>query len=56
MNTKKISITALGIALYVVLSMTVKIPLIAHISLDLGYIVFAFYCYHFGTVSGMIVG
>lgn len=56
MNTKKISYTALGIALYVCLSMTVKIPMIAHISLDLGYIVLAVYCYHFGGISGAIVG
>ena len=55
-NTKKITFTAIGIALYVVLSMSMKIPLIAHISLDLGYIAFALYCYHFGAISGMIVG
>lgn len=56
MNTRKIALTALGIALYVCLSMTVKIPLIAHISLDFGYIVLAVYCYHFGPISGAIVG
>lgn len=55
-NTKKITFTAIGIALYVVLSMSMKIPLIAHISLDLGYVAFALYCYHFGAISGMIVG
>ena len=55
-NTKKITFTAIGIAMYVVLSMSMKIPLIAHISLDLGYIAFALYCYHFGAISGMIVG
>lgn len=56
MTTKKLCLTALGIALYVVLSMTVKIPMIAHISIDLGYIVLAVYCYHFGPVSGAVVG
>lgn len=56
MTTKRICVTALGIALYVVVSMTIKIPMIAHISLDLGYIVLAVYCYHFGPVSGAIVG
>ena len=55
-NTKKITFTAIGIALYVVLSMSMKIPLIAHISLDSGYIAFALYCYHFGAIPGMIVG
>lgn len=56
MKTKNICLTALGIALYVALSLTIKIPLIAHISLDLGYIVLAVYCYHFGAISGAVVG
>lgn len=55
-KTRYIAFTALGIALYVCLSMTVKVPLISHISLDCGYIVLAVYCYHFGAVSGAIVG
>jgi len=55
-NTKKLTFTALGIALYVLLSMTMKIPLIGHIGLDLGYIVFAVYCYHFGILPGVMVG
>lgn len=55
-TTKKITFTAVGIALYVVLSMIMKIPLISHISLDLGYLVFAIYCYHFGAWMGAIVG
>lgn len=54
--TKKICTVALGVALYVCLNMTVKIPLIAHISLDMGYIVLAVYCYHFGAISGAVVG
>lgn len=55
-KTRYITITAMGIALYAVLSMTAKIPLIGHISLDLGYIVLAIYCYHMGVGSGSIVG
>ena len=55
-KSRKIALTAMGIALYVVLSMIAKIPIIAHISLDLGYIVFAVYCYHLGALSGMVVG
>ncbi len=47
---------ALGIALYVALSMTAKIPVIGHASLDLGYIVFAVYCYYYGSITGMAVG
>lgn len=56
MNTKKICITALGVALYVCVSMLLKIPIIAHISFDLGYIVLAVYCYYFGAISGAVVG
>ena len=55
-KTKKICIVSIGIALYVILSMMVKIPLIGHISVDLGYIVLAVYCYMFDGVSGAIVG
>lgn len=55
-KTKKICLTALGIALYVCVSMLIKIPVIGHISLDLGYIVLAVYCYIYGGVSGAIVG
>ena len=55
-KTKRICITALGIALYVCASMLIKIPVIGHISLDLGYIVLAVYCYTYGGVSGAIVG
>lgn len=45
-NIRRICLVGLGIALYVALSMTVKIPLAGHASLGLGYIVFAVYCYH----------
>lgn len=55
-STKKICITSIGIALYVALSMTVKIPIIGHIALDLGYVVLGVYCFCFGGVSGAIVG
>lgn len=48
--------TAMGIALYVALSMSAKIPVIGHASLDLGYIVFAVYCYYYGPGPGMVVG
>lgn len=55
-KVKNISLCGIGIALYVALSMTIKIPLVGHASLDLGYVVFAVYCYYFGSISGMIVG
>lgn len=53
---KRISLCGLGIALYVAISMTIKIPLVGHASLDLGYIVFAVYCYYFGSAIGATVG
>ena len=56
-KTKNICLTALGIALYVCVSMLLKIPTgIGHLSLDLGYIVLAVYCYIYGGVSGAVVG
>ena len=56
MTTRKTAITALGIALYAALSMTLKIPLISHIALDLGYIALAIYAYIFGPAIAAIVG
>ena len=56
-NTMWICQIALGIALYVVVSMVLKIPIgIGHISLDLGYIVLAVCCMRFGMLGGAIVG
>lgn len=56
-KAKDICLTALGIALYVCVSMLLKIPTgIGHLSLDLGYIVLAVYCYIYGGISGAIVG
>lgn len=55
-TTKKICITALGTALYVCVSMLLKIPIVNHMSLDLGYIVFAVYCYMYGSIIGGTVG
>ena len=54
-NTKMIAYLSVSIALYIVLSMLVKIPLISHIGTDLGYIVFGFACFTFGW-SAAIVG
>lgn len=55
-KSKTICLTALGIALYVCVSMLIKIPVVGHISLDLGYIVLAVCCYIYGGISGAIVG
>lgn len=54
-KTKYIAFYGMAIALYVVLGMTTKIPLISHIGTDLGYIVFGFCCYTFGWTA-LIIG
>ena len=53
-NTKKIALLGIGIALYFVLGMTVKIPLISHIQTDLGYIVFGVFLYLLGPIACVI--
>ena len=54
-STKKIALLGMGIALYVVLGMTLNIPLIAHIKTDLGYIAFGFMLYYLGW-QAFVVG
>ena len=54
-RTKKITYLGMGIALYVVLSMTVKIPLINQIKTDFGYLAFGSFVNLFG-IEGTIVG
>lgn len=56
-KTKYICVTALGIALYCALSMSMRIPLgIGHIAVDLGYVVLTVYAYNMGSLSAAIVG
>ena len=55
-NTKKISLLAVGIALFVVLSLCLQVPVFENYYLCLGYVVMAVYCYSFGTLSGTAVG
>jgi len=56
-KTKYLCTTALGIALYCAMSMSMKIPLgVGHIAIDLGYIVLAVYAYYMGSISAAIVG
>lgn len=54
-RTRKITYLGMGITLYVVISMMLKIPVVNRIKLDLGYLVFAYYLCGFGP-SGTIVG
>ena len=55
-NLKVLIATALGIALFVVLSVCLQVPIFQNYYLCLGYIAMAVFCYSFGTVSGTIVG
>ena len=55
-KTKYISATAIGIALFVVLSLCLQVPVFENYYLCLGYVAMAVYCYSFGTLSGTIVG
>ena len=53
---KNIAITGMGIALFVTLSMCLRVPVFENYYLCLGYIVMAVYLYSFGISQGMIVG
>ena len=55
-NTKKISLLSVGIALFVVLSLCLQVPVFENYYLCLGYVVMAVYCYSFGIVAGTVVG
>ena len=55
-STKKISLLAVGIALFVVLSLCLQVPVYENYYLCLGYVVMAVYSYSFGTFSGIVVG
>ena len=55
-STMRITILAVGIALFVALSLCLQAPVFENYYLCLGYAVMAVYCYSFGTVSGSVVG
>lgn len=55
-STKKICITAMGVALFVVLSLCLQVPVFENYYLCLGYVVMTLFCYYFGPISGMTVG
>lgn len=54
--TQRIALLAVGIALFVALSMCLQVPVFENYYLCLGYVVMAVYCYSFGTVSGTVAG
>lgn len=53
---KNVCFTAIGIALYVVLSLCLQVPVFENYYLCLGYVAMMVYCYHFGTLEGTAVG
>ena len=55
-STKKICFIAMGIALFVVLSLCLQVPVFENYYLCLGYVVLTVFCYYWGPVSGMAVG
>ena len=55
-TTKQICITAMGVALFVALTLCVQVPVFQNYYLCLGYVVMTVYCYTIGTKSGTIVG
>ena len=55
-TTQRITLLAVGMALFVALSMCLQVPVFENYYLCLGYAVMAVYCYSFGTISGTVVG
>lgn len=53
---KNITVQGIGIALFVVLSLCLQVPIFENYYLCLGYITMSVYLYSFGITSGMIVG
>ena len=56
MKTKDICILGIGIALFVCLSMCLRIPIFNNFYLCLGYVVMTIYLYSIGIISGTLVG
>ena len=55
-SLKKLTATAIGIALFVVLALGVQVPVFQNYYLCLGYVAMAVYCFSFGVFSGTAVG
>ena len=55
-STKKICINAIGITLFVALTLCIQVPVFENYYVCLGYVVMALYCYLFGPISGTVVG
>ena len=55
-KTKKLCLIAVGIALFVTLSLCLQVPVFENYYLCLGYVVMAVFCYSFGTLAGTAAG
>lgn len=55
-TTRKICVTAMGIALFVVLTLCLQVPVFENYYLCLGYVVMTVFCCYFGPFSAMAVG
>ena len=55
-KTKKLTLLAVGTALFVALSVCLQVPVFENYYLCLGYVVMAVYCYSFGALAGTAVG
>jgi len=55
-TTKNICVTAMGVALYVVLALCLQVPVFENYYLCLGYVSMMVFCYYFGAASGITVG
>ena len=56
LNIRKLCTLALGIALFVILSLCLQVPVFENYYLCLGYIAMMVYCYYFGATGGIAVG
>ena len=55
-TVKNVAINGVGIALFVVLSLCLQVPVFENYYLCLGYVAMTVFCYSIGTMSGTFVG
>lgn len=56
MKTRKLCLTAMGTALFVVLTLCLQVPVFENYYLCLGYVVMMVFCFYFGPFSAAVVG
>ena len=55
-SINKMCVNAMGIAMFVVLSYCIQVPVFENYYLCLGYVAMTVFCYYYGPISGMTVG